>query len=276
MSIDFRVRVPLPSYRGAEFFTNFSDVEQRAARFGARISPWARTFSVADVIVEMDACGVSQAVVPMRKGCGGNNDELVTLLAQYPDRFIGMAGIAPLAGMEEAFSELDKYVISGHCAGVTLEPAFDPIPWHVDDERVFPLYEKLQENNVPVAFTYGGIFTPALEYYNPHAMDRVARLFPRLKIALCHGGWPHVTDFCEIAFNRGNVWLAPDMYMINAPGTPDYVLAANGILYDRMLLASAAPIISIADAVRNCRHCGIREDRLPFIMEKNAHEFLGL
>lgn len=276
MSIDFRVRPPIPSYSTAEFFRNFDDVTQRSARFGTRISPWAREFSLPGLIREMDEAGVSQAVVPIRKGCGGDNEDLLRLFAEWPGRFIGLAGLAPMQDMGRAMEELERFVLSGPCAGIALEPAFDPVPWQVDDERVFPLYERCQEAGVPVAFTYGGIFTPGLRYYQPLPMDRVAELFPRLRIALCHGGWPFVTEFCEIAFNRGNVWLAPDMYMIGAPGSQEYVLAANGILYDRMLFGSAAPIISIADAERAYRQCGVRAERLPFLMEGNARNFLGI
>lgn len=276
MSIDFRVRPPIPSYKTAEFYNNIEDVTQRAARFGMHISPCARTFSMEDLIAEMDSCHVSQAVVPIRKGCGGNNEDLLDLFERWPGRFIGLAGIAPLMGMDQALEELERYVISGPCAGIALEPAFDPERWKVDDERVFPLYERCQDAGVPVVFTYGGIFTPGLEYYTPLAMDKVAGTFPKMRIALSHGGWPFVTEVCEIAFNRGNVYIAPDMYMLNAPGSGDYITAANGLLYDRMIFASAAPIISMADAERHCRSCGVREDRLPFLMEENVRRFLGL
>lgn len=102
MSIDFRVRPPIPSYRNAEFYNDIEDVSQRAARFGAEISPCAHTFSMEDLIREMDASGVEQAVVPIRKGCGGDNEDLLHLFSEWPSRFIGLAGLAPLAGMEEA------------------------------------------------------------------------------------------------------------------------------------------------------------------------------
>ena len=276
MSIDFRVRPPIPSYRNAEFYNDIEDVSQRAARFGAEISPCAHTFSMEDLIREMDASGVEQAVVLIRKGCGGDNEDLLHLFSEWPSRFIGLAGLAPLVGMEEALRELDRYVLSGPCSGIALEPAFDPERWHVDDERVFPLYEKCQAEGVPVVFTFGGIFTPGLEYYVPLAMDRVAALFPDMRIALSHGGWPFVTEVCQLAFNRRNIYLAPDMYMINAPGSADYIAAANGLLYDRMIFASAAPIISVRDAERHYRTCGVRREYVPYLMERNARRFLGL
>ena len=250
MSIDFRVRPPVESYRAAEFYTNFQDVEQRSARFGTQISQCARTFSLELLLEEMDEAGVEQAVVPIRKGCGGDNKDLVHLLERHPERFIGLAGIAPLMGVEAALEEIGRYVIDGPCRGIALEPAFDPERWHVDDERVFPIYERCSREGIPVAMTFGGIFTPGLGYYAPLELDRVAA-FPDMNIALCHGGWPYVTEICQIAFNRRNVYLAPDMYMINAPGSRDFIAAANGILYDRILFASAAPIISIRDAARH-------------------------
>ena len=95
MSIDFRVRPPIESYRTAEFYTNFQDVEQRSARFGTQISQCARTFSLESLLEEMDEAGVEQAVVPIRKGCGGDNEDLVHLLERHPERFVGLAGIAP-------------------------------------------------------------------------------------------------------------------------------------------------------------------------------------
>ena len=276
MSIDFRVRPPVESYRTAEFYTNFQDVEQRSARFGTQISQCAKTFSLESLLEEMDEADVGQAVVPIRKGCGGDNMDLVRLLERYTDRFIGLAGIAPLMGVEAALEEIGRYVTDGPCRGIALEPAFDPERWHVDDERVFPIYERCSREGIPVAMTFGGIFTPGLGYYAPLELDRVAAAFPDMNIALCHGGWPYVTEICQIAFNRRNVYLAPDMYMINAPGSRDFIAAANGILYDRILFASAAPIISIRDAARHYRNCGIVPRSLPYVMEDNAKRFLGL
>lgn len=276
VSIDFRVRPPIPSYKTAEFYTNIADVSQRAARFGAEISPCAISFSMDDVLKEMDECGVEQAVIPIRKGCGGNNDDLLFLQKNWSSRFIGLAGIAPLMGLDKAFEELEKYVVNGPCKGIALEPAFDPEPWFADDERVFPLYEKCQTEKIPIVFTFGGIFTPGLKHYLPLAMDKVAGLFPQLNIALSHGGWPFVTEFCQLAFNRGNIYLAPDMYMLNAPGSSDYIAAANGILYDKMIFASAAPIISIRDAKQHYQNCGVKEKFLPYLMEQNARRFLRL
>ncbi len=276
MAVDFRVRPPLASYRQAEFYNNFDDVEQRAARFGVSTADCTRTFAMADLLREMDDAGVSRAVVPIRKGCGGDNEDLRALLAQHPQRFAGLAGIAPLQGMEEALAEVQAMVCEGPCHGIALEPAFDPEPWFVDDERVFPLYELCEARDIPVAFTYGGIFTPQLALYDPLRLDRVAGSFPRMRMALCHGGWPHVTQACEIAFNRGNVYLAPDMYMLGGPGTADYIAAANGILYDRIIFSSAAPIISIRDAVKRINNCGISKDKIDFIMKENAVQFLRL
>ena len=276
MSIDFRVRPPIASYRTAEFYTCLADVEQRAARFGVSVADCARDFSMATLLAEMDDAGVELAVVPIRKGCGGDNTDLARLVADHPGRFAGLAGIAPLAGMDDALAEVQACVINGPCCGIALEPAFDPEPWYVDDARVFPLYELCAEHGIPVAFTYGGIFTPALDLYDPLRIDRVARLFPGMHMALCHGGWPYVTESCQIAFNRSNVYLAPDMYMLGGPGTSDYVAAAGSLLYDKVMFASAAPIISIRDAAKRYTNCGIVKEKLPYVMEWNARRFLRL
>ena len=79
-----------------------------------------------------------------------------------------------------------------------------------------------------------------------------------------------------MAVNRGNLYLAPDFYMIESPGQMDYVIAANCLLQDRLMFASAYPLMPLKESSEYYRNSGIKEEVLPKVMYQNAAAFLGL
>lgn len=276
MIIDFRVRAPFKAYENNFLFTHLDRVEQDARiRVDSELSPSAKNFSLPALLEEAAEAGVTRMVVPVRRNHGNFNRELVELVEKYPDRFVGLAGIN-IADIEEAKEEIGRYVLEGPLKGIVLEPGQDSTPWFANSAWALPLYEFCEKAGVPVVFTFGGIMTKSLRYYDPLLIDDIAGAFPRLKIALCHGGWPHVTECCQIALNRGNVWLAPDLYMVRSPGMADYIMAANHLLRERIIFASAYPILPLGKAVEAYRNCGISEASQPYVMGKNAAAFLGL
>lgn len=276
MIIDFRVRAPFRGYENNFLFTHLDRVEQDTlTRVDSKVSPSARDFSLPGLLEEAAAAGVTRMVVPVRRNHGNFNRELAELVEEYPDRFAGLAGIN-ISNLEEAREEIGRYVLEGPLSGIVLEPGQDATPWFANAPWALPLYAFCEEAGVPVVFTFGGIMTRSLRYYDPLLIDDIAGAFPRLKIALCHGGWPHVTACCQIALNRGNVWLAPDIYMVRSPGMADYIMAANHLLRERIIFASAYPILPLDKAVEAYRTCGLSEAALPYVMGKNAAAFLGL
>ena len=276
MIIDFRVRAPFKGYENNFLFTHLDRVgEDTRIRVDSEVAPSAKNFSLPTLLEEADAAGVTRMVVPMRRNHGNFNRELVELVETWPDTFVGLAGIN-IANLTEAQEEIRRYVAEGPLKGIVLEPGQDSTPWFANAAWALPLYAFCEEAGVPVVFTFGGIMTRSLRYYDPLLIDDIAGAFPRLKIALCHGGWPYVTECCQIALNRGNVWLAPDIYMVRSPGMADYVMAANHLLRERIIFASAYPILPLDKAVEAYRSCGISEASLPYVMGKNAAAFLGL
>lgn len=273
--IDMRVRAPFKAYEGSNIYQVGPDGHGGAR--GWLLPPSVREFSMDLLVKEADEAGVEKLVVPVRKSLDGNNDDLVDLIAKYPDKVIGMAGIdVNSLNIGDAIAEVEKYVVNGPCTGIILEPGQDKTPWMVNSVRVFPLYDYLQEKKIPIFMTYGGIQTTSLRYYAPEPLDDVLGAFPDLKIGLAHGGWPYVTEVCQMAVNRGNLYLAPDFYMIESPGQNDYVLAANCLLKDRLMFASAYPLMPLKEASEYYMQSGIKDEVLPNIMYNNAADFLGL
>ena len=85
-----------------------------------------------------------------------------------------------------------------------------------------------------------------------------------------------MTECCQIALNRCNVWLAPDIYMVDSPGMEGYIQAAGHMLMNRMLFATAWPLLPFKFGREAYENSGVPADALPYFMGRNAAEFLGL
>lgn len=279
MVIDFRVRPPYGSYLNAVMYRNLS----RSARFSEKLGMYqaksVQEKSMELLLQEMDEAGIDIAVIPGRKTNPDfglvNNQDIQAVMDCYPGRFIGMAGIDPLNQME-ALQEIEELVVWGDFRGIVMEPGVLKEPMYVDNKQIYPVYEKCQEQKIPVVLMIGGNAGPDITYSMPVAVDHVAADFPELQIVISHGGWPWVSEMVHVAFRRGNIYLSPDMYMVNTPGCDDYVKAANYMLQDRFLFGTSYPFIPLKDGVEYFEHCGIQEERLPDLMYFNAAKLLNI
>ena len=278
MIIDIRNRPPFKSIKDHYLFTKERRVSF-ANRFGLGLSSSIEEKSMDLYLQEMDQCGISKAVVPMRKCTAGgpngmDNQDLVELLAQYPDRFIGFAGIDPLDGLE-ALAEIQKFVVEGACHGIIMEPGYCKEPLYITDERIYPIYELCQNENIPVLLSFGGFVAPDSDYNRPQLINQLAKEFPKLRMTMAHGGWPFAQEMCHIAFNWENVYISPDIYAVNVPGYQDFLAAANYFVPEKVIFGSAYPVLTMKDTVDfYLRH--IKEEYQERIMYQNALRFLGM
>lgn len=168
--------------------------------------------------------------------------------------------------------ELERYVVGEGLRGIVMEPGLTKTPMFVEDERIFPLYERCQALGVPVMLMVGSNCRPDIEYSKPEHAERVAKAFPKLNIILSHGGWPWVTEAIHVAYRYKNVYLLPDLYQFNGPGSGEYLAAANYILRDQMLFGSAYPYVSLREAVDYFLEGRLRPEAQPAFLAGNAAE----
>ncbi len=277
--IDFRIRPPFGSFLQAIMYRDPARTEDFSRRVGMYQAASVGKQSLELMIAEMDAAGVGLGVVPGRKanpqlGMVANED-IAVLLAKYPGRFVGFAGIDPSTG-DDACQEIDATAVNGPFRGIVLEPGVLAEPMQADDRRIYPVYEQCAGKGIPVMIMVGANCGPDVSYSLPVALEHVATDFPRLKIIVAHGGWPWVTQTLQVAIRRPNVYISPDMYMVNMPGFQDYVTAANYFLQDRFLYASSYPFIPLAAGVEY--FCGLpfKPEVLPKLLHENAAALLGL
>lgn len=241
--IDFRIR---PPFRGFLDTLMYSDPVRRdrfTAQLGLEPSPAAVQKSCDLLIGEMDAAGIDLGVVVGRDaGFLGSvsNADVMAFVRSYAGRFLAVASV-DLTDRRKAVRQIDNAIAEGFVA-INIEPGAQTIPMPADDRRQYPMYAHCEDAHVPIILLAGGNAGPDLESTVPIALDRMLADFPRLKVAVAHGGWPWVHQALHIAFRRPNLYLSPDMYLVNMPGMADYVRAADGFLCDRFIYGSSFPL----------------------------------
>jgi len=282
--IDFRLRPPFGDFLKGDMYNGYA--LEYNAHWGHEPAKTLVEKTMESMIADMDAGGVRYGVAAARTWAGVSNESVCELVEKYPDRFIGLAAINGenpfVKGVDDAIAVVDKFILSGPCKGLCLEPGFVPdvkYSWRPDDERIYPLYEYCQKNHVLVDYTWGSIGAKNfIDLYKPEYIDHVAAAFPDLVIVLNHAGWPYIIEHLGIAIARENVYLGLDAVMMpNMPGYDIYAAAVNRSLKEKVIWGSCFPIgPGLKGNVQVMRDIGISEDAFPYLMWRNAEKVLGL
>ena len=275
--IDFRIR---PPYKGFLDTVMYSLPERRdrfTRQLGMEPSPAAVEKSVELLLKEMNEVGIDIGVVVGRHaGFLGSvsNETVMDFVNEHPGRFWGAASI-DISDRTRAIRQIDEAMSAGFVA-VNIEPAAAPVPVETDDRRMYPIYAHCEDRNIPVILMTGGNAGPDLSYTVPVALDRVLADFPAMKVLSAHGNWPWVHQILHVAYRRPNLYLSPDMYLVDMPGMTDYVKAADGFLAERFVYASSFPLCPVDGYHRWFMKLPIRPENMARILYDNAREFLGL
>lgn len=268
--IDFRAR---PTTKEFEYLQVNPAMVDEFERMQFKPKPLG---TIEDFIAELDRAGVTQAVVPARDaesnwGEKVSNDYLAEIVKQFPDRIIGFAGADPLKG-RAAVEEIDRAIRELGLSGVSLDPCFAFMA--PNDRRLYPLYEKCIELNVPVILTIGPLpIKPLLlEHGSPMTVDGLATDLPDLDIVCSHGGWPFTQQMIAIAMRHDNVYFENAGYH-TMPGAEMIVQAANTIIPDKVLFGTAYPggqCETLRQEVEQFRGLGFEPDILQKVFHDNA------
>lgn len=270
--IDFRVRPPYGHWLSSGKFYNKNNVAILKA-LGRPVPAYMEDESTETYVKELEKAGVVLSVTPMR-GPEGNPD-LVKLTQDFPGKFAPFAHVRPTeAPLEECLRTIDEYVVNGPAYGICMEPYLDPVMWRPDTEAFFPIFERMQELNKPILFTWGGILAPRFSLYDVDQIFTVAKTFPKLKIVLSHAGLPYTNEHVVLCMMHRNVYLSAVNFSNTQAGGPDYIAAANGPLQDNVIFESANN--DPATMINSFIHGGLNEEVLPKIFYKNAARVLGI
>ena len=109
------------------------------------------------------------------------NDFILGVTAEHPE-FIGAGTIH--VDYEDNLGEMERIYNAG-LRGIKFHPDFQK--FNIDDERLFPSFELLEDKGM-FFITHSG--DPRYPFSHPERVARVAKRFPKLKIIAAHfGGW---------------------------------------------------------------------------------------
>lgn len=142
---------------------------------------------------------------------------MADILKEYPDRFIGFAGIDPRRG-KGAIKELERCVEELGFGGVKLWPLTGFYP---DDPEFYPFYERVEDLGVPI-LCHTGMGPPKtyLKYNRPEHIDKIAVDFPKIKFQIAHIGNPWTSEAIAVAAKNPNVYLDISMWEVHFKMAP--------------------------------------------------------
>lgn len=240
---------------------------------------------VEDFVKYLESIGITKAVVKakdiettyQRKL---PNESVAELVGQYPDRFIGFAGVDPHKGMD-ALRELEYAVRDLGLKGLAMEP----FEYHLraNDRRFYPLYSKCVELDIPVnlhcSINYSTM--SRMDYGRPIYLDDVAVDFPELKIIAMTPGWPWVSELVGVAWRHPNVYIEiaavrPRYMAMPNTGWGELVHYGNTVIQDKILFASSWPLLPIERTVQEVRELPLKESVVEKWLYSNAARLLGI
>jgi 4-oxalmesaconate hydratase len=134
-----------------------------------------------------------------------SNDLIHRVCRLYPDRFVGVCALPQSPGVppKECIEELERCVTELGFVGCNLNP--DPTGGYwtdppLGDDWWYPLYERMQELDVPAMMHASATCNPAFHTTGSHYLNvdstafmqllesRIFQDFPRLKLIITHGG----------------------------------------------------------------------------------------
>ena len=275
-AIDVRCRVTIPEAGG--YFSDRAKARGRFDAIKAFASPTIESF-----FEEINSVGITTAVSVSGQTpesfIGGRamiarttpNDLMAKLQAEHWGRFIGVGGIDAGNVLHEALPEIDRCVSLGLRA-IFIEPGRSP-GCDLADRRLYPIYEKCLEHDlVIIPQTSGPWGGKVLECVHPRYLDQVAEDFPSLRIIAGHACYPFVREVIIVAARHPNVFLAPDMYLLQM-GTEDWVKSLNENYFglrEQFLFGTSYPSIPIKPFMDGFRALPLKSEILPKILYLNA------
>lgn len=231
-----------------------------------------------EIINDLNMHNVVTAVITGRDcettyGSKSNNDSVVDFVKKYPEKFIGFYGLDPHKGMS-AIKDLKQAVTELGFKGAAIDPYLAHI--YVNDAKYYPIYAKCCELNIPVIITTGpATLVPSaiIDHVAPRYIDFVARDFPELKLIISHGGYPWVNEMIFVAQRNENVYLEMSEYEL-FPQSEAYIQAANTVISDKILYASAHPFQDFKETLKIYENLPFTDEVREKIMYKNAAKLL--
>jgi uncharacterized protein len=210
----------------------FSELRRRLA---------SKAMSLADFVKMLDGAGVERAVVGTAQQ--ESNAYTVSVVRQFPQKFVGFARISPYDGMA-GVRELERLVREDGLRGLAMAPFRERIA--PSDRRYYPLYAKCVELGIPVRLHSSMAYATDRPYdlSHPRHLDTIACDFPELVLIGGLGGWPWVPDMVALARRHPNLYIdtaahRPRHFSKPGSGWESLLQFGNSLLQDKVIYGAS-------------------------------------
>jgi predicted TIM-barrel fold metal-dependent hydrolase len=284
MVIDYASKPPTPAFNPpqTEHLSNYRRVylasESRVAK------PDDAQAALAQYLGAYDVVGASTVVVKARDnettfGLKIRNED-VAEFCRHDSRFVGFAGVDPNKGMA-AVRELEMAVREMGLRGLNLQ-CFE-LKLAINDKRMYPLYAKCVELDIPVNIHCGINFSTAsqMDYGRPAYLDEVMLHFPDLRVCASPPGWPWVEELIGVAWRHPNVHIGvvavrPKLLAMEDSGYRPLLAYGTKLLQDRIITGTSFPMQPVQQAYAEFDALPLPEPVRRKWMHDNAVRFLRL
>lgn len=283
MIIDYGCRPPVPEFAqtGSSHLTRYRSIYASSERaVGDRDA-----HTLADLIAMYDGVGAEHVVVKARDlettfGWRISNEDVAKFCKDNGPRFIGFAGVDPHKGMT-AVRELETAVRDLGLRGLNLQCFEHKLA--INDKRLYPLYAKCVELDIPVNLHTSINFSTAtlMEYGRPILLDEVMVHFPDLRVCAAPPGFPWVHELIGVAWRHANVHIGlvavrPKYLNVAGSGYEPLLQYGRTILQDRIIFGSSYPMMPIERTVREVEELPLDETVKRKWLYDNAKRFLRI
>jgi predicted TIM-barrel fold metal-dependent hydrolase len=225
----------------------------------------------------MDAAGVSVALLSGWHGPMGSlitNDEVAADIAEYPDRFAGLAGV-DLTDPMGAVREIRRCVIELGFIGVRVVPWLWNLP--PNDRRYYPVYVACVELGVPFCLQIGhtGPLLPSEPGRPIPYLEEVLIDFPELVVVAGHVGFPWVSEVISLAHKFPNFYVDTSAYAVHRLPT-DFVEYMRGHGRTRVLFGTNWPMIAPDRALARLADLNLDDEARELYLGGNARRVFTL
>jgi predicted TIM-barrel fold metal-dependent hydrolase len=282
MLIDFSSRPPLPEFSpAAAHLSNY----RRVYEASETLSAGSQAAQGLDGYLETyERLGARHVVLKARDlsttfGFKIANELVADFVTSHGPRFIGFAGVDPyqadaVAAFDHAVNHLGLRGLNLQCFELKMAP---------DDARLFPLYEKAIELDVPVNIHCGINFsthTP-MSVGKPEYLDNVMVRYPELRAIASPPGWPWVQELIGVAWRHPNLYIGllavrPKLLAKAHSGYEPLLQYGRTILKHKMIFGSAFPMMPVDTAVAEVNGLDLSDEVRNLWLHDNAARFLGL
>ena len=190
------------------------------------------------------------------------------------DRLLAFGSVHPDA--PDALEEMERIKALG-LRGIKLHPDYQG--FFVDDPKVFPIYQKAAQLDLPILFHCGwDPVSPGVVHAEPQALARVLEAFPQLTVVGAHLAGMERYDEVEkyLAGQFPNLYLDISMSprYCRDPGQFVRILERHGI--DRILFGTDCPWGNAPETAAYLKQVGLAPEENEKIFSGNAKRLLKL